>query len=242
MKHIHRFFITRPLGSGDTTFLDSDDSFHVSRVLHISPGEEVELVDPEGRIFMGSITKVGEKVQALAEYEVFAEEKSASLTVVQALTGGRKMDFIVEKLGELGVERLIPAFTEKAVVKTYKTSDDKVARWRRISKAAASQSKRRTPMIIDKPILLSDWVSEFEEMSQTLVLEKDAGMLGDMIQLQSPPLVLVIGPEAGFSEIEYEKLKEAGAVFASLGRQVLRMETAAVVASALVMHRMGVLG
>ena len=75
VKHIHRFFVKRALGSGDTVLLDSDDSFHAARVLRMIPGQEVEIVDPEGRIFKASITRVGEKVQALAEYEVITAEE-----------------------------------------------------------------------------------------------------------------------------------------------------------------------
>lgn len=242
MKHIHRFFVKRPLGSGDTVLLDSDDSFHAARVLRMVPGEEVEIVDPEGRIFKASITRVGDKVQALAEYEVITAEEPASLMVVQALTGGRKMDYIVEKLGELGVERLTPAFTEKAVVRSYRASADKVGRWRRIARAAASQSKRRAPMVVDEPVVLSEWASENAGRIKVLVLEADAGLLRETVCTDSSSLALVIGPEAGFSENEAEELKKAGAGFVSLGKQVLRMETAAVVASALVMHRIGVLG
>lgn len=241
-KHVHRFFVSRPLGSGDTAFLDSDDSFHAARVLRLAPGEEVELVDPEGRIFMANVTRVGEKVQALAEYEVFTEDEPVSLTVVQALAGGRKMDYIVEKLSELGVERLIPAFTDKAVVRSFRTSADKVGRWRRIARAAASQSKRRTPMTVQEPVVLLEWASNFDGLILVLAINMDAKMLGEIIDPECPSLALVIGPEAGFSEDEFENLKKAGADFASLGRQVLRMETAAVVAAALTMHRLGVLG
>lgn len=242
MKHSHRFFISSKLGSGDTAFLDHEDSFHVSRVLRLDQGDRIELADSRGKVYTATIVRTGSKVQALAEAEVKAGHTPVSLTVAQAVTGGRKMDFMVEKLCELGVGRLAPVFTDKAVVRKLKSPGDKVERWRRLARAAASQSKRRQIMAVAEPVGLKAWVQGHEGEFLVLATETQGEPLGKILEREKMPSAVVIGPEGGFTEDELGYLKAAGAGFTSLGQQVLRTETAAVVTVALIMHYLGALG
>lgn len=260
MKHVHRFFVGQTLIAGEPVRLEGDDVFHAVRVLRLKAGDTVELADEAGRVFQAVVTDTGSKNRAALEAVPGSQaasvavlsEKTPRLTVVQALPSGRKMDLIVEKLSEIGVERLVPVLTKKSVVRETQGKGEKMARWRRVAKAAAAQSKRTGVMAIDEPVGLAQWLADFDGAALVLSTEVEGRPLGNALWavlgdraadgVRIPALALIVGPEAGFSTEEINKMKGHGVCFASLGRPVMRTETAALVAATVVMHRLGVIG
>lgn len=266
MKHIHRFFIRNPLMSGHPVRLDEDDSFHAIRVLKLRTGDDVELADGAGRVFRAVISDdgrwQGKPVEAVPGEELGAARSEAKsnggLTVAQAIPKGRKIDLVVEKLSEIGVQRLSPVLSSKTVPQGARGWQDRLERWRRIARSAAAQAKRRRVMEVDEPVELAAWLESFAGEVLALVTETAAIRLGEAVDSLAPmdrsfstavvadgpagELALLIGPEAGFSVAELKLLEDAGARFVSLGPLMLRTETAALVAAAVVMHRLGELG
>lgn len=260
MKHVHRFFVDEALTAGVPVRLEGDDGFHAVRVLRLKAGDAVELADAKGLVFPARVTESELRGQQAAFEAVpgnLAEGKAASpvdahgLTVVQALPAGRKMDLIVEKLSEIGVGRLVPVFTEKSVVREAHARSEKAARWRRVAKAAAAQSKRSAVMGIDEPLRLPQWLEAFSGEALVLSTETEGAPLGKALSEmfgdgraagKVRPLALIAGPEAGFSAGEMAMMEKHGVRFISLGHLVLRTETAALVAATVVMHRLGVIG
>ncbi len=247
MKHIHRFFVTDSLAGGRTVRLEDGDAFHAARVLRLKAGDAVELADGGGRVFAAAVTAVDGTVEArVGEMLAGADpEAAARLAVVQALPKGRKLDLVVEKLAELGVPRLVPVYTDRSAARPQKPGG-KFERWGRIARSAAAQSKSSRIMTVDQPADLRGWLAE--HAGPVVVLSTEAageplgGLAAGLAAGTDAPLALVVGPEAGFSPAELESLRAAGARFASLGGQVLRTETAALVAAAIVLHRQGRLG
>lgn len=264
MKHIHRFFITQPLTSGQPVRLDEDDSFHAIKVLRLSAGDLIELADTLGQVFVAEITAAGRERGAVVEAVPGEELGSAkpdaaaavNLTVAQAMPKGRKLDLVVEKLSEIGVDRLVPLLSDKSVARD-KGAGEKLERWQRIARSAAAQAKRRRVMEVAAPVSLEDWLKTFSGNVLALVTETEPMRLGGVVAglggladghdpgqagESGSGIALLIGPEAGFSPGELAMLEDAGAHFASLGSLVLRTETAALVAATVVMHRLGEIG
>ncbi|MFA6001646.1 MAG: RsmE family RNA methyltransferase [Thermoleophilia bacterium] len=243
MKHIHRFFVSQSLTQDSSVCLDPDDSFHACRVLRIKPGDPLELADPDGIVFSARVTGTGRIVELMTESEIISKnpDTKPGLCVVQVLPAGKKMDLIVEKLSELGVDRLVPVFSDKSVARPA-AGTGKLERWRRVARSAAGQSKRERVMLIDEPRSLRRWLDEKPGLFYVLSTEAEGMPLGQALKDSTIPVTLVIGPEAGFSDVELENFTGSGAVFVSLGTQVLRTETASVVAAALALHRLGALG
>ncbi|MBI5870690.1 MAG: 16S rRNA (uracil(1498)-N(3))-methyltransferase [Actinobacteria bacterium] len=243
MKHIHRFFTDERITSGQTVRLSSDDAFHASRVLRLRPGDQLELAGADGRAFQAKVSGAGSGFEAVVGDEIGMEPQPAlALTVVQAMPRGRKMDLVVEKLSEIGVTGLVPVYSQASVAKPKPGGGEKLERWRRIARSSASQAKRDRVMDVADPRALAGWLDSWEGSLIALATEVDAMPLGEAAAMTAAPLALLIGPEAGFSEEELRLLQDHGATFASLGRLVLRTETAALVSAAIVMHRLGGLG
>lgn len=241
MKHIHRFFLSQDINPGDEVALDVDDYFHAVKVLKLRAGDEVELAAADESVYRGRVVSTGQDCRVAADTLIAMGRSSAGLTVVQALPRGRKLDLVVEKLSELGVERLAPVSTSQSVSPPVKPGE-KMKRWKRIARAAAAQAKRTAVMEIDEPVALSDWLRSAAGTVIVLATENDPAPLGEVIAGASLPLALVIGPESGFSDDEIQSMEAGGAVFGGLGGLVLRTETAALVAATVVLHRLGRIG
>lgn len=258
MKHIHRFFVPVPLAFGACVPLAAADSFHAVRVLRLRAGDAVELAGGDSRVFAGVIAAgavtgsdavevvVGEEIQAAPEAVTTGRPV---FSVVQALPRGRRMDLVVEKLSELGVDRLAPVTSDRSVAREVAGREGKLERWRRVARAAAAQAKRARIMEIAAPVPLAEWLSAFAGELLVLATEVEGTPLGAAVNARpgmardaARPLALVVGPEAGFSPGEIEMLSAGGAVFVSLGPLVLRTETAALVAATIVMHHLGAIG
>jgi len=244
MKHIHRFFVSEPLAAGQTVSLGKDDSFRAFQVLRLRVGDRVELAGEDGRVFAAEVAAVDGRVEArsLREIEGAASAAPVGLVVVQALPKGRKLDLAVEKLSEVGVDRLVPVYSARTLVRPAANAGEKLRRWRRIARAAAAQSKRTRVMDIDDPLRLIDWLETFTGAVVVLSTEEKGMPLGEVVAKVNPPLALVIGPEAGFTDEEIEIFRSKRTCFASLGRRLLRAETAALVGATIVLHRLGGLG
>lgn len=254
VKHIHRFFLTGHISKGDRVILEGDDSFHASNVLKLRKGDTVELADSDGRVFSSTIVSSEGLVEAHADRLLSqagtagskGEEQSGGdgttrITIVQALPAGRKMDLVVEKLSELGVTRLVPVFTERSVVRD-RSRDGKPERWRRLARSAAAQSRRSTIMEVTDPQPLGRWLSGNRDPLIALVTENDGMPLSAAADMIVGDLCLLVGPESGFSDAEIGLLRDHGALLTGLGPLLLRTETAALVAGAIVMHRKGFIG
>lgn len=223
---ITRIFSNARLAAGETLRLSGEDAHHVHKVLRGRTGDEIEVVDADGRLFVAGL--LGDREAALLE-ELPAGDDDGAVTLFQAAPKGRHMDLVVEKATELGVGRIVPLETERGIVKLSR-GDAKIERWRRVALAAARQSLRLRVPEVGEAMPFVEAAREAGDEGVLLHNELDLPPLEDV--QSGAPVSLFVGPEGGWSEGELAVAGKSGLRRSSLGPFRLRSETAGVVAVA----------
>lgn len=243
---MHRFFI--PQLYNEEMSITGVDAKHIGKVLRMQPGDKLQIVSDDGVSALAEVTAISESTVTVRCLEVLAEshEPAVKITLAQGLAKGEKMDFIIQKAVELGSCSIVPVAMEHSVVRLDGAkADKKVERWQKIAEAAAKQSKRDIIPQVQPVQTVSQMLAnnncktkiiayECEDRMSLKTALREAGQLED--------LLLIIGPEGGISEAELAKAREAGAVPVSLGRRILRAETAGLVAMSAIFYETGDLG
>ena len=235
-----RFFIPQENIHGDRGVVQGDELRHLRRVLRLAPGDGITVFDDAGREHEAVIRSFGSES---AEIEIIASrepqrESALDLTLALGLTKGDKMDFVVEKATELGVGRMVPfASTHSVAQLDPARARTRQARWQRIALSAAKQCGRtRVPEILQlcefRDLVRRPWPDTlkllFWEKEGRRSLRQVQGKRGE-----AGSVLVVIGPEGGFSPEEARDAEAGGFEMISLGRRILRAETAAVTAVSL---------
>jgi 16S rRNA (uracil1498-N3)-methyltransferase len=239
------FFVEPGAVKGDRASLAGEELRHARSVLRLSKGDEATLLDGAGGIyrarFLGSGRSDGEMEIISCALE---PPPPLAITLALALLKGDRFEWALQKACELGAAGFIPLVCERGEARPSRGcaagEDTRLARWRRIAAAACKQSGRARFPIISPPLPLSGLAPSAFARTVVLWEEEAARPLG--AALGEGPLasvLLVVGPEGGFSPREMESLTAGGAVAARLGPRVLRAETAAVAGAALVQYLAG---
>ncbi len=228
-----RFFVAGVFDVGEVVELGGGDARKLLVVLRSAPGDAVEIVDSAGRAFGAALRIDGARVRAELRAEL-APPRPAALAIVlaQGIPKGAKMDFIVEKATELGVERIVPFTSERTVGDGGRTG--KLDRWRRLARTAAQQCGRRSVLTVDEPQSLASLAASLGSYDLALVpwevaepvplRERLPGLLSGARRA-----LVAIGPEGGLSHAEAHLLEASGGHLISLGSRILRTETAGLV-------------
>lgn len=223
--------------------MPGDDARKLLVVLRGQTGDAVELIDSGGRLFASTLVVDGTFATLTLERELAAPQAPRlSITLAQGLTKGAKMDFVVEKATELGVARIVPFLSARVVGDGDRVG--KLERWRRLAKSAAQQCGRRDVPEVAAPLDFAALLRSFAEVDVALVpweLAEPAPLRETLpAALGSATRVLVaIGPEGGFSGEEAAAATAAGARIISIGRRILRTETAGLVACTALLYASG---
>ena len=211
--------------------LSGSDAHKIVTVLRKSDGDHIEIIDSAAQRFSATIVVDGRAVHAtLGEFKSAGQSSLPDITVAQGVPKGQKMDFVVEKLTELGAARIIPLQSERTIVTD--VSPNKIERWRRLAKTASQQCGRDRVPEVNEPQTFAEICNAFASYDVVLFPWE----LADRVPLRErlPQLVegvknvlVVIGPEGGFSHAEAQAAQSAGAQLISLGSRILRTETAA---------------
>lgn len=204
--------------------------------LRLGPGDRLCVFDDAGREHEVVLERVGsrEAVGRVVATSLASRESPLELVLAPALVKHERMDWVVEKATELGVVRIAPVVTRYTVAR-----GDHTARWRRIALAAAKQCGRTRIPAVDAPRPLDDVVGEPWPGLRLVAWEEErAARLADLPDA-ARAVVLLVGPEGGLEVAEVDAARAAGFTTVSLGRRVLRADTAAVVATALCQQRWG---
>lgn len=235
------FFVDATVVDGDTAILSGAEAHHLAVVLRARHGDPVTLADGTGAMFDARVRSADPGAVELVltgRWEVPAP--SPRLTVVHALPRARKLDDVVQRLSEVGVDRLVPVRSGRSQVRLDGERADKaVTRWRAVALAAAKQSRRARPLEVTD---LGDWNTALPPGVPGAVLWEEAtdGLRGVLRDAgPTTEFVLAVGPEGGLSA---EEVATTGLPVASLGPTVLRTETAALVAAAVVLAEVGRIG
>lgn len=237
-----RIHVAGPLLSGERCTLAGDAANHIARVLRLAVGDALVLFDGGGGEYAGRIEAMGKGAVVVAVGERYAVERESprSLVLMQGISRGERMDWVIQKATELGVSRLVPVLTERSVVRLdARQARAKQQHWQGVAVGASEQSGRDRVPEVALPLPLAQALRELAAGGMRLLLSP-AGAT-DLGGLDCPPgpLTVLIGPEGGFAEGEERAALAQGFVALRLGPRVLRTETAAVAALALLQHRFG---
>jgi 16S rRNA (uracil1498-N3)-methyltransferase len=244
---MRRFFVDEILGAQGSVVISGAEAKHIATVLRMEPGDRVVLMDRVGGRFLAVIKEVHRNSVAVdLEKPLPAPPPSpVRITLCQALLKSNPMDFLVEKTSELGVDRILPYIADRTVIKLDENrAPGKVRRWQEIAQSAAKQSDRTIPAEIGPLLSFDELLSALSKDSDLKILlweKENARSMKDLVRSSStPPGVLaMVGPEGGFAEREVRKAGEAGFVPVSLGRRILRAETAAITLVAILQYEWG---
>lgn len=243
-----KIYVPEGLDAKDPVITDRDLFHYIVRVMRLGVGDEIDLFDGSQRCSRMRIDSVGDRMLSLSVVEERrpSGEPEHRIVLAQGLSKGRKLDLVVQKATEIGVHRIVPFISSRAVPRVSgRGFSGKEERWRRIAVEAARQSGRaRVPEVSD----VVDYADLWEDGSfgaRTLVLwEEEAIALRevDPASLAGGEISLVVGPEGGLSGEEIDAARSHGAKTFSLGDRILRTETAGIVGLSLVLFMLGDLG
>ena len=220
---MQRYFVEEK--EKNTFELKEEDSYHFSKVMRGTLDEIVEIIYQEELYLCKVICLNPCKVEILKKEE--DAENKFHVDIAQALVKEQKMDLILQKSTELGVESIIPLITERSIVKLDKKSDKKIQRWNAIVEGASKQSKRLTiPKVYDVHTIEELTKLDYDYRVLCSVNEMSKNIKKVLADVKSSDRILfVIGPEGGFTKEEEEILTSSGFISVSLGKNVLRTET-----------------
>ena len=233
---MHRFYADPDRSTPDVIVLTPEDARHALTVLRLKPGHHIEAVLNHSR--MEAVIEQTDKQEVIARRISLlpSTEPSLSVTLFQGLPKADKMDLIVQKAVELGVTEIIPVQMRRSVVKLEGAKIAKrTQRWQTIAEAAAKQSRRAVVPVVHEPMTMDQAVQFASVNSEVRLLpyelqEEDGSTREIMESIRSGSGVSVfIGPEGGFEPGEVELARQAGIMPISLGKRILRTETAALV-------------
>jgi len=220
---------------GDKAALTGKHAEHLSRVLRARVGQEFD-VSAGGRLRRGRVVAVEDARVEFALGEELPAPAEAQVTLLLAIYKFDRMEWALEKLTELGAARVVPVIARRTDRRLAKAAAKRVERWRRIAQEASEQSRRLEPPEILPPARLKDAVAT-EALTRVVLAESEQAVsLADVVRVHPPgeSLALAVGPEGGWTEDELRLFAESGWTAASLGRRILRAETAAIAAMAIV--------
>lgn len=243
---MYKFFVTDNQIKDNYIDIIKDDVNHIKNVLRLGIDEEIQVCVINNSInYLCKIVELDNKFvrcKILNKLESTSEPKTY-LHVFQGLPKAEKMETIIQKCTELGVSEITPVAMKRCVVKLDdKTGVKKVQRWQKIAEVAAKQSKRDKIPTVNLPINIKNLYEKIVNYDIVLVAyenEEDISIkkiLQDVEKKENLKVAVIVGPEGGIEDKEIEELKSVGAKVVTLGKRILRTETAPIVLASVIMY------
>ena len=238
---MHNFFVNNNQIEDDKVHIINQDAKHISQVLRMKKGEKIFICNKENSDrYLAEIFNIekDEVICTLLKKED-TTEPNIKVTLFQGLPKSDKMELIIQKAVELGVSEITPIEMKNCIVKI-KDEDKKISRWQTIAESASKQSKRTIiPKInnVEKITNLKNKINDYDLVLFGYENEKNISLktiLND--NKNASKIAIVIGPEGGFDKEEAKELEESGAKGVSLGKTILRTETAAIAMISMIMY------
>jgi len=246
MRH---FFIEKPAIERERATLTGPDARHISTVLRLGPGDTVGLYDGMGAEYEARIDTVSREAVSLTVLREYPSpaESPVRITVAQALLKDRKMDGLLRQLTELGIAEWAPFIASRSVPRPDgRRLASRMDRWQTIAREAAKQSRRGTTVRIHPVTSFEEALVQGKQADMRVVFHE--GSEGSLTAEQKLPprpartILVMLGPEGGFTDGEIARAEAEGSVIAGLGPRILRAETATVAACTLVQYLFGDMG
>ncbi len=239
-----KFFTPRENITDTTIIIDNEDAKHIERVLRLGVGDEIMVCDGRGIDYRAKISEINKSciICDILSSEKCDTEPGIKVTLYQGIPKASKMDYIIQKTTELGITRIVPVTLSRCVVKLENRNAEKkkVERWKKIAYEAAKQSGRGVIPEVSMPMTLEEAIVDMKRADLAFApYECEANTrLYDVIENNSgvDTVSFMIGPEGGFDITETQKLTDAGITTITLGRRILRTETAGEAVLAMLMY------
>lgn len=239
-----KFFTERENIKGNKLIINDDDATHIRKVLRLNENDEIIVCDGMGVDYIVRIEEIGkgEIVCDIIDTIMCDTEPSIKVTLYQGLPKAAKMDYIIQKNTELGISRIVPAKLSRCVVKLEdkNAEDKKTQRWQKIANEAAKQSGRGVIPTVSAPLTIDEIINEVKDSDLVFVpYECEENTRLSQVIKENPDaknISFIIGPEGGFDASEIAKFKSLGIKTITLGKRILRTETAGESVLAMLMY------
>lgn len=243
---MYKFFVTEEQIEENIVHITDEDVNHIKNVLRLDVNEQIEIANiTNGNNYVCKITHLTSKqvdCQIVETLEVSKEAK-VYLHIFQGLPKAEKLEYIIQKAVEVGVSEITPVIMKRCIVKLEdNVKQKKTKRWQKIAEVAAKQSKRDRIPNVNVPINLKNIYENLKEYDIVLVAYENEQnnsiktVLQQIQKKQSTKIAIVIGPEGGLENEEVEQLQQHGAKIVTLGKRILRTETAPIVMASVIMY------
>ncbi len=223
--------------SGNRAALTGSHAQHLSRVLRVRVGQTFDIATGES-VRSGIVSAIHDSRVEFELGEAVLEQPATAITLALAIFKFDRMEWAIEKCTELGVAKIIPVIAQRTEAHLATAATKRIERWTRIAMQASEQSRRASPPEIVKPVKAKE-LSQFPAVNRVVLSESEHEiMLRDAIPEYTEHIILAVGPEGGWAASETELFRAAGWTSASLGNTILRAETAAIAAVAVVLSEM----
>lgn len=243
-----RFYVTNPRIEKGMLRIEGNEVKHIRKVLRLKAGDEIIVFDGLGKEYEGTMVEERPSSVVIKIGNIFSSKRDSPLevTLAQSLLRGEKMDYLIQKATELGVKEIIPFFSFRSVPLLEKSGRLKrYHRWERIAIEASKQCGRG---VVPKIAPLQDY-SEMLQIAppyslRLILWEREGVKLREVIERskENTKIFFVIGPEGGFSQEEVEEAKRAEFIPVTLGRRILRAETASLCLLSILQYERGDIG
>ena len=240
----NRFYHSEKLELKHVVELIAQTHIHATKVLRLKVGDQFALFNGDGYDYVAKVIELSKhktSVEIIDRYQV-NHESPLKITLAQGLAAGDKMDWIIQKAVELGIQSIQPLLTERSIVKLDRErADKKLEHWRTVAISACEQTGRSIIPDILSPIHLVQWLSNQNQTANSLKLILTPAKAQNINHLEKPssPVVFMVGPEGGFSVKEMNLALSSSFVPVNFGKRVLRTETASVVALSIMQNLWG---
>jgi len=231
-------FYVNPKNINNGTFVIDNEQFHyLTNVRRFNAGDTINIFDGLGNSFVAQIEKIEKKQMSgkIISSKTF-QPPDKKISLYTAIPKGERFDWLIEKASETGVFKIVPVIYERSVVKDF--TENKMERYRKISTAASSQSWRADIMQIENPVKFSALAKILKEQKNSLnILPYESEEENKILSLdfsKADNVNIFIGPEGGFDKKEIDFALGNDFKIVTLGKNILRVETAAIVASSIV--------
>jgi 16S rRNA (uracil1498-N3)-methyltransferase len=247
---MRRFIIDPAAVSQPLVTLEGSEAHHIAHVLRLKPGDRIMLVDGTGYEYESIIKGLEDQRVEVEIQQTFGNSAGPGVQIVmaQAFLKEKKMDDLVRKLSELGIADWIPFFSNRTIARPEKNRlAGRMQRWKRIAAEAVKQCRRSDMLQISDPLNFKEVLDLSQSCDLRILFWENetaplSRQIGSKDRMSPKKIMLMLGPEGGFSEQEVEIARQAGFEVAGLGPRILRAETATLAACTLIQFIYGDLG
>lgn len=240
-----KFFVEQSDIEDEYVYLHDDNANHITNVLRLKSGDEIEISSGDGfdylcELYEFSEEKVSAKILDCVGNE---SEPNVKITLYQGIPKSEKMELIIQKCVELGIDKIVPVSTDRSIVKLNGKEEKKISRWNKISESASKQSKRGKIPIVEKVLSFQKAVEDAKLNNINIIpYEKEQKNslknLCKTLESNTKRIGVFIGPEGGFSDKEVNLAIDNDIIPVTLGKRILRTETAGFVTTTILLYEL----